>query len=118
MSFDANGFALIENVVSHAVCERFEFPATAVDGAGSRTLLLDPLCRDLATRVRSDTRIAPLLPADPMAVQCTLFDKSPGKNWLVALHQDLSIPVRDRVQSRDCAGWSEKEGQWSRCKQR
>jgi ectoine hydroxylase-related dioxygenase (phytanoyl-CoA dioxygenase family) len=27
------------------------------------------------------------------------------------LHQDLSIPVRDRVESPECSGWSEKEGQ-------
>ena len=45
-----------------------------------------------------------------MAGQCTLFDKSPEKNWLVALHQDLSIPVKFLVDSPDCSGWSEKEG--------
>ena len=43
-------------------------------------------------------------------MQCTLFDKSPTKNWLVALHQDLSIPVKRRVDSPDCSGWSEKKG--------
>jgi hypothetical protein len=112
MSFDANGFVLIESVVPHSVSERLEFSAVAADGAGSRTLLSGPLCQDLATRIRSDVRVAALLPPDPVAVQCTLFDKSPGKNWLVTLHQDLSIPVRDRVQSRHCTGWSQKEGQW------
>ena len=45
-----------------------------------------------------------------MAVQCTLFDKSPTKNWLVAFHQDLSIPVSSRVNSPECSGWSEKAG--------
>jgi ectoine hydroxylase-related dioxygenase (phytanoyl-CoA dioxygenase family) len=52
-----------------------------------------------------------LFPADTVAVQCTLFDKAPEKNWLVALHQDLSIPVSRRVESPECSGWSEKEGQ-------
>ena len=28
----------------------------------------------------------------------------------VALHQDLSIPVRERIANADCRGWSEKEG--------
>ena len=32
------------------------------------------------------------------------------KNWLVALHQDLSIPVRERILNPECAGWSVKEG--------
>jgi ectoine hydroxylase-related dioxygenase (phytanoyl-CoA dioxygenase family) len=52
-----------------------------------------------------------LLPRDAVAAQCTLFNKSPAKNWLVALHQDLSIPVSSRVDSPECSGWSEKEGQ-------
>jgi ectoine hydroxylase-related dioxygenase (phytanoyl-CoA dioxygenase family) len=39
-----------------------------------------------------------------------LFDKSPLKNWLVALHQDRSISVRRRVESPSLTGWSEKEG--------
>jgi ectoine hydroxylase-related dioxygenase (phytanoyl-CoA dioxygenase family) len=39
-----------------------------------------------------------------------LFDKSPTKNWVVAFHQDLSIPVRERITHPDCTGWSEKEG--------
>lgn len=44
-------------------------------------------------------------------MQCALFSKSPEANWLVALHQDLSIPVSARVSSPECAGWSEKEGE-------
>src|SRR6185503_10807226 len=32
-------------------------------------------------------------------------------NWSVAFHQDLSIPVKERVASAECTGWSEKEGQ-------
>jgi ectoine hydroxylase-related dioxygenase (phytanoyl-CoA dioxygenase family) len=39
-----------------------------------------------------------------------LFVKSVEKNWLVSLHQDLSIPVAERVDSSQCTGWSQKEG--------
>jgi hypothetical protein len=80
-------------------------------GAGSRRLLDEAWCRHLAGALRGDARIRSLLPQNAVAVQCTLFDKSPTKNWLVALHQDLSIPVRDRVDGPECSGWSEKEGQ-------
>lgn len=52
-----------------------------------------------------------MLPVDPTAVQCTLFVKSIDKNWLVSLHQDLSIPVAERVDSLECSGWSVKEGE-------
>jgi ectoine hydroxylase-related dioxygenase (phytanoyl-CoA dioxygenase family) len=58
-----------------------------------------------------DGRLASFLATDSVAIQCTLFDKSPDKNWLVSLHQDLSIPVRHRIDDPECSGWSEKEGQ-------
>jgi len=45
-----------------------------------------------------------------VCAQCTLFDKNPDRNWLVTLHQDLSIPVRQRIDSDACSGWSTKDG--------
>jgi ectoine hydroxylase-related dioxygenase (phytanoyl-CoA dioxygenase family) len=45
-----------------------------------------------------------------VAVQCTYFEKSSARNWLVPLHQDLSIPVAERVDECGWSGWSEKEG--------
>jgi ectoine hydroxylase-related dioxygenase (phytanoyl-CoA dioxygenase family) len=39
-----------------------------------------------------------------------LFDKSLGKSWSVTLHQDLSIPVKEKVDHPQCSGWSVKEG--------
>ncbi len=66
------------------------------EGAGSRTLLEQPWCVELARELRADSLVSALLPANAVTVQCTLFDKSPTKNWLVALHQDLSIPVQRR----------------------
>jgi hypothetical protein len=78
--------------------------------AGSRNLLDLPWCQDLAATLRAHADIAPLLPPGAVAVQCTLFDKSADRNWLVALHQDLSIPVQERAPHPECTGWSEKEG--------
>jgi hypothetical protein len=78
---------------------------------GSRTLLMQPWCKELAARLAQNAAVHYLLPADAVAVQCTLFNKSPDKNWLVSLHQDLSIPVKRRVDGSECSGWSEKEGQ-------
>ena len=47
---------------------------------------------------------------ESVAVQCTLFEKSPERNWLISLHQDLSIPVKEHVPDRNLSGWSAKEG--------
>jgi hypothetical protein len=54
--------------------------------------------------------LAGILAPAAVAVQCTLFEKSPGNNWLVCLHQDLSIPVQERVVDTELRGWSTKEG--------
>jgi hypothetical protein len=63
---------------------------------------------ELAHLLRWNEMLQNMMQRDAVAVQSTLFDKSPEKNWLVSLHQDLSIPVNRRV---DSPGWSEKEGQ-------
>ena len=77
---------------------------------GTRNLLDLPWCRALVRRVKRRLVHADALPASHVAVQCTLFDKTPERNWLVALHQDLSIPVRSRVDHPSLGAWSKKEG--------
>lgn len=54
--------------------------------------------------------LARLLGNDAAAVQCTYFQKSAQANWLVPVHQDLSVPVRERVSHPALDGWSIKEG--------
>jgi ectoine hydroxylase-related dioxygenase (phytanoyl-CoA dioxygenase family) len=110
---EKDGFLVVPNVVNDAEWYSLtgHIAALAREGAGSRTLLDQEWCVELAQQLRADSKIGDLLPASAVAVQCTLFDKSPDNNWLVALHQDLSIPVRWRVDSPECSGWSEKEGQ-------
>ncbi|MFZ6674304.1 phytanoyl-CoA dioxygenase family protein [Undibacterium sp. Xuan67W] len=81
-------------------------------GAGTRQLLEMPWCADLAKRMAQHEQLAPLLPLDPVAVQCTYFEKSLDQNWLVPLHQDLSIPVAEKVDHPELTGWSEKEGRY------
>ena len=77
---------------------------------GSRALLEHPWCLNLAQRIRSDPRLSSVWPAASRAVLCTYFEKSPVRNWLVALHQDLSIPVAERTEAPGYSGWSEKDG--------
>ena len=108
-----DGFAVVPGVVDDAKCDVFASHLQAFEriGAGTRTLLGQAWCVELAGDLRRHPIISNLLPRDAVAVQCTLFDKSPGKNWLVSLHRDLSVPVKGRVESAECSGWSEKEGQ-------
>ena len=78
--------------------------------AGQRELLDQPWCRALARWLLALPQLRDVLPADAVAVQCTLFDKSPDLNWLVAAHQDLAIPVASRVEHPALSGWSRKGG--------
>jgi hypothetical protein len=78
--------------------------------AGTRNLLELDWCARLAAYLRTHHALAPLLPLDAVAVQCTLFEKSAAQNWLVPLHQDLSIPVQERRDHPELGGWSTKEG--------
>ena len=111
-AFDEYGYAIIDAVLDAERCEAVanRVSAASLGRAGSRNLLHDAYCAELALCLKSFAAIAERLPATAVAVQCTLFDKTPARNWLVALHQDLSIPVRERITHRDCTGWSEKEG--------
>ena len=75
-----------------------------------RKLLDLEWCLRLADQLAGHQRLSPFVPADVRAVQCTLFAKTIGNNWLVSFHQDLSIPVSERVESARCSGWSQKQG--------
>jgi hypothetical protein len=111
LRLEKEGFAVVPVIVDDSHCDALARHVEARDNkdAGSRTLLGESWCVDLARQLRSNVKLQALMPCDAVAVQCTLFDKSPTKNWLVALHQDLSIPVKSRVDRADCSGWSEKD---------
>src|ERR1700733_1336717 len=80
-------------------------------GAGTRRLLDMPWCRELAKKLVAGDRLRGLVTDESHSVQCTLFAKSTERNWLVSLHQDVSIPVAERLSGTQYSGWSEKEGE-------
>jgi hypothetical protein len=110
-TFSTDGFTAASQVLSARECDFItkEIGSILTNNAGSRRLLQLDCCKQLAQTLRTDPKIRAWLPANPVTVQCTLFDKSREKNWLVPLHQDLAIPVRERVETPQCSGWSEKE---------
>ncbi|HEX7866739.1 MAG TPA: phytanoyl-CoA dioxygenase family protein [Variovorax sp.] len=61
--------------------------------AGSRNLLAHPPCSEMAVHLKARLLGMGLLDESSVAVQCILFDKTADRNWLVALHQDTSIPA-------------------------
>ncbi len=110
--FDRQGFTIVKSVLSSAQIENTiaHLDSIPLDTAGTRNLLDFTWCVELVDVLRLHPTIAELLPSNNVAVQCTLFDKTVAKNWLVPLHQDLSIPVRERCEHIHLSGWSHKEG--------
>ncbi len=84
--------------------------ASLHDAVGVRRMLDHDWCADLVCLIRHHLEATGILPKGYLAVQCTCFEKSQDENWLVAMHQDLSIPVQVRVDDPALMGWSEKDG--------
>jgi hypothetical protein len=108
-----HGFATVPHVLTAAECDALPDRVTggaASASGGTRSLLQQDWCRALAARLRQHPELAPVLAPDLVAVQCTYFEKSAARNWLVPVHQDLSIAVARRVSDPSLGPWSEKEG--------
>lgn len=112
-SFEQDGFMLIPGMLNAADCARFACaaaPAATALSGGRRSLLDEAWCAGLADCLGRHPALKPLLPGDAVAVQCTYFEKSASRNWLVPVHQDLSIPVAEHVADTRLGAWSMKEG--------
>lgn len=112
MNFERDGVTMVPAILSRAACAGLAAQVLLSDPAkgGTRSLLAQPWCAALVAQLRADPALASCLPAGHVAVQCTFFEKSAERNWLVPIHQDLSIPVAARVDAVALRGWSEKEG--------
>jgi hypothetical protein len=113
LELDRDGATLVPGVLSPTDCAEAlqalgPMPRST---AGTRNLLSHDWCIGLANRMREHAVLGTHLPSGHVAVQCTYFEKSTALNWLVTLHQDLSVPVAARIEAPGWRGWSEKERQ-------
>ena len=122
--FDANGYAIVEGVLSPAIVDQFselvdearrrqsmEAVANSSGTYGLRNLTdIVPETADLGR----DEGIAELVTAicgrNAFMVRATLFDKTPGANWGVFWHQDLSIAVQEKADIEGFCAWTRKAG--------
>ena len=106
-----SGFAILSSVLSETECQALDdaLESTPPGQAGSRNLLGNQWCAALSMRLRGSPALEDLL-GPLVAVQCSYFNKNPEVNWLVAMHQDLSIPVKARIDGHGLTGWNVKEG--------
>lgn len=78
--------------------------------AGDRDGLSRTSIRELAACPAIRALVEPVLGPSCFAVRATLFDKSPAANWLVAWHQDITVPLQRRAEIPGFGPWSEKQG--------
>lgn len=119
----SDGFAIVEGVVPAPAVKSLTDAIAAITSMGGdshargtrvyavRNLIaLVPAVRVLAASDAICALVTPILGAAARAVRGLLFDKTPGANWKVAWHQDLSIAVRQRSEVPGYGPWSVKDG--------
>jgi len=112
IALEIDGFAMLPALLEGVEVERIAAALARRPATGARELLAEPWCAGLARQLQSDARLGGAIPATHVPVQCTAFEKSVDYNWLVAVHQDLAIPVAGRVDDAALRGWSNKGGTW------
>jgi hypothetical protein len=79
--------------------------------AGLRNILRDcPPIREFACGGLASEIALQVLGKGPRPVRAILFDKNPVANWYVTWHQDLSIPVKERIEVPGFGPCSQKDG--------
>jgi hypothetical protein len=112
--FDEHGFRVVAGVVApvdrDALLDAFaQLPARR---AGTRDGLAHAAIRSLTDSAAVRALVEPLLGPDAVAHRATLLDKTATANWLVAWHQDLVVPVQERIDAPGFGPWSRKGGVW------
>lgn len=110
LEFKSAGFTRLPAVFTGEECRELAQTLGAVNGAGRRGLLEAPVVRELAFSERVVDCLQPHLAGPPRLVRAIYFDKSPGANWLVPWHQDLTFAVRERKDVPGFGPWSMKDG--------
>ena len=83
---------------------------------GARAGLRDPVGKDPAFEAAARSEpvrelVTSVLGPDAFVVRSILFDKTPGANWDVMWHQDVTITVKARASVEGFGPWSTKAGQ-------
>lgn len=118
LSFEKDGFAILPNSLSPPQIGMLIDCVSHLGGFGVRSRsgvyavrnLLDVSCevRLLASSPAIMKIVGQFFAADAFPVRGILFDKVHGANWLVPWHQDLTIAVRERIDTPGYGPWSAK----------
>jgi ectoine hydroxylase-related dioxygenase (phytanoyl-CoA dioxygenase family) len=117
--FENNGFEILPDVLPREQCDAlakelsslYEQRSTNRKVGGVRNLLKrSPQVADVASSPAITALLQVRLQILVFPVRAIFFDKTPGANWGVPWHQDLSIAVSERKEAPGFGGWSLKNG--------
>ena len=118
---EIDGFAIVEEVLSRSAVDRLIHALEhfsdieSMNRQGSvfavRNLIdASPEVKALAESAGVRSLVKPVLGTRFFPVRGILFDKIPGANWKVPWHQDVTIAVRERIETQGFGPWSTKAG--------
>lgn len=121
---NANGFAIVPAILDSATIQRISQLTDVARGAeqsenvanssgtyGLRNLTdVIPEIVELVRNPAVVRLVQGAMGGEPFLVRATLFDKTPGANWGVFWHQDLSIAVKERHDVAGFSAWTRKAG--------
>lgn len=110
------GFLLVAGVIEAAEIEELRHAVDHLEvpeghrGGVRGVLEKSALLRRFAYGGAPATLAREVLGAAARPVKGTLFDKTPGSNWLVPWHQDLTITVHEQKEVDGFGPWTVKDG--------
>ncbi len=112
IDLEGQGFALADLLISDGQCEHIASSIPGVSGgrAGVRNLLHHPTVVRLLTHERLGELLWKVIGRELVAVNATLFDKTPDANWRVQWHQDRVLAVKERLDVPGYGPWNVRCG--------
>ena len=119
--FNIRGFSIVPGVVPHTDCDSLtaelttlfqqhqESSRTRIGGVRNLLRISDRVSQ-LATSPRLIPILEELVGASVFPVRAIFFDKTAESNWRVPWHQDLTIALKERIDTPGFGPWSIKEG--------
>lgn len=110
---ERDGYAIIPNVFTleelQKLAGHLESSNLPRSRAGVRHLLKHPAVAQVASDPHMLGIVQQILGESAFPFKATLFDKSPDANWLIILHQDTALPLREKHETPGWDPWSVKD---------
>lgn len=91
-SFATAGFVRVPGVLTASACDAQAARPAEDHGAGDRSLLRRPRFASLVDTFRRHPVLSAILSDALVAMQCTRFEKTNARKWLVRVHLDPCTP--------------------------